>query len=216
MIICYRSFLIVAVLILTFHCENTSAHSSVVTDAEDIDVSELSWNLTNHEAPFQRLPANARSEFASQIVYPSGDFAFPLLQSLSYDSECDCYSLIVSTHRHSPLEIVQFWPTRSGFYRTANGPYLELESFDSLRAVTALNGTRFLFAQVGDGEWHCVSIHDPAGTYLLVDYRADGLIAQLRDSFARTATPTYNGNRLQSLAQTWTNHSGQPMRSIVR
>jgi len=211
----YRSLLIVAVLILTFHCQNTSAHTGVVTDAEAVDGSEFSWNMASHEAPFQRLLSNARSELANQIVYPSGDFAFPLLQFLSYDSECDCYSLIVSTRGRSS-EIVHFWRTATGFYRTANGPYLELENLDSLKAVTALNGTRFLFAQVGDGEWRCVSIHDPAGTYLLVDYRADGLIDRLRDSFSRTAMPTYNGSRLQSLTQTWTNRSGQPMRSIVQ
>lgn len=216
MIILYRSFVIVAALILTFYCQNTSAHSGMVTDPEDTGVSELSWNLTNHEAPFQHSPNNAKSELAGQIVYSNGDIAFPLLQSLSYDSQCNCYSLMVSSRRLGPLEIVHFWPSRTGPFRTANGPYLELENFDSLRSVTTLDGTRFLFAQVGDGEWRCVSIHDPAGTYLLVDYRADGLISQLRDSFSRTATPTYNGDRLQSLTQTWTNASGQKMRSIVQ
>jgi hypothetical protein len=216
MIIFYRSFFIVAVLFLTLHCEITSAPAlCAVTDTEDVGVSELSWNLTDHEAPFQRLPNNARSEFAGQIVYPSEDFAFPLLQSLSYDSECDCYSLIV-TRRRSPSEIVHFWRTRSGFYRTANGPYLELENLDSLKAVTALNGTRFLFAQVGDGDWHCVSIHNSRGSYLLIDYRADGLIDRLRDSLSRTATPTYTGGRMRSLTLTWTTRAGQPMRSIIQ
>jgi hypothetical protein len=212
----YRSILVVAVLLLTIPCHNTAAHSSVVNVPEGNGISELSWNRTNHEAPFQRSPSNAQSKSTGQIVYSSGDFTFPLLQSLSYDSECNCYSLIVSSTRRERREIVQFWPTRSGFYRTANGPYLELENFDSLRAVTDLNGTRFLFAQVGDGEWRCVSIHDPAGPYLLVDYRADGLISQLRDSFSRTATPTYDGDRLQSLTQTWTNRSGRTVRSIVQ
>ena len=211
MLILYRSSLIVAVLFLAFQCELTSAH---VTD--EGAGSELSWNMTDHEAPLQRLPNNARFEFTGQIVYPGGDFAFPLLQSLFYDSECDCYSLIVSTGRRSPAEMVHFWRTSTGFYRTANGPYLELENLDSLKAVTALNGTRFLFAQVGDGDWRCVSIHGAAGSYLLIDYRADGLIDRLRDSLSRTATPNYDGGRLLSLTQTWTTRSGQPMRSIVQ
>jgi hypothetical protein len=81
--------------------------------------------------------------------------------------------------------------------------------------VTALNGTRFLFAQVGDGEWHCVSIHDPAGSYVLIDYRADGLIERLRDSLSRTAVPRYDEGRMVSLTQTWTNRSGQQKRSVI-
>ncbi|MCU1266392.1 MAG: repeat-associated core domain [Acidobacteria bacterium] len=216
MITFYRSFLIVAVLVLTFPCKNLSARTTgAVNDAEVVGPSALSWNMTNHEAPFQRLLDGTHSEFAGQIVYPSGDFAFPLLQSLSYYSECNCYSLMVSTREQSPLEMVHFWRARSGFYRTANGPYLELENFDSLKAVTALNGTRFLFAQVGDGAWHCVSIHDPAGSYLLIDYRADGLIERLRDSFSRTAMLEYKEGRMVSLTQTWTTPAGASRKTVI-
>lgn len=213
----YRLIFVTAAMVLTFPCEHNNARTiGEITSGKDVGVSGLSWNLRNNEAPFQHVAGNARSEFVSQIVYPNGDFALPLFQSLSFDPDCDCYGLIVSTGPQTVLEIVHFWRTRSGFYRTANGPYLELENIDSLRAVTALNGTRFLFAQVGDGEWRCVSIHDPAGSYLLIDYRADGLIDRLRDSFARVALPAYDGGRLISLSQRWTNHRGQPMRSIVQ
>ena len=215
MTISYRSLFIVTFLIVILHCDLTFARNSIaVGDTDDLGVSVLSWNMAHHEAPFLPLTRKAGSNFAGQMLYPSGDFAFPFLQSLSYDSDCDCHSLIVSK-RPGVLEVVHFWRARSDFYRTANGPYLELENVDSLKAVTALNGTRFLFAQVGDGEWRCVSIHDPAGSYVLIDYRADGLIERLRDSLSRTAVPEYEEGRMVSLTQTWTTRSGQSKRSVI-
>lgn len=206
----------VVLLFLPVAGQNTLRRTNLnAAEAFEATESELFWNLKSHEAPFQLLPGQLRSEFPGQLVYPGGDFGFPLLQVLSFDAECDCYSLMVSRQRRGPTEIVHFWRARTGFYRTATGPYLELEHLDSLKAVTILSGTRFLFAQVGDGEWRCVSVHDPSGSYLMVDYRADGLIDRLRDSFARTAVPVYDGSRLRSLTQTWTNPAGRSMRSIV-
>src|SRR5204863_260303 len=133
---------------------------------------------------------------------------FPLLQSLYHDTAADCYTLIVSMRRSGTQRIVHLGRAR-GFYQSANGPYFELEDSGSLKAVTALNGTRFLFAEVGDGEWHCVSIHDSIGNYLLMDYRADGLISLVRDSLSRTAIPTYKEGRLVALTQIWITNSGR-------
>ncbi len=207
---------VVLCLDLTVAGQSTLLRSNLnAVEAPAVSESELSWNVKSYEAPFQRLRGNARSEFPGQLVYPEAEFAFPLLQVLSFAAECDCYSLMVSRRLGGPLEIVQLWRAQAGFYRTAIGPYLELEQLDSLKAVTTLRRTRFLFAQVGDGEWRCVSIHAPNGSYLLVDYRADGLIDRLRDSFARTAVPMYDGSRLRSLTQTWTNQAGREMKSIV-
>jgi hypothetical protein len=119
---CYRSLFIATFLIVTFHCDLTFARTSITAgDSNDGIVSALSWNMAHHEAPFLPLTRNAGSDFAGQMVYPSGDFAFPLLQSLLYDSTCDCHSLILSK-RPGVLEVVHFWRARSDFYRTANGP----------------------------------------------------------------------------------------------
>lgn len=178
-------------------------------------IAVLSWNKANHEAPFLPVPSARHSELAPQLVYPGGDFSFPLLQSLYHDSPSDCYTLTVSMRRSSALRIVHLWRAPLGFYRSGNGPYFELEDSDSLKAVTALNGTRFLFAEVGDGEWHCVSIHDRMGNYLLIDYRADGLISRVRDSLSRTAIPAYSDGRLVSLTQTWTTRSGRRALTIL-
>ncbi len=217
MITTTRSVFIVALLAVVCNCPATPAWASVgPADSGNVGgVAALAWNKTKHEAPFLIVPNARHSELAPQLVYPGGDFSFPLLQSLYHDSPTDCYTLIVSLRRTSALRMVQLWRAPLGFYRSSNGPYFELENSDSLKAVTALNGTRFLFAEVGDGEWHCVSIHDPTGNYLLIDYGADGLISRVRDSLSRTAIPAYNDGRLISLTQTWTTRSGQQARTIL-
>ena len=212
-----RSSLLVALLVVAFHYDVTIGPANfVLADSDNsTGVTALSWNKANHEAPFVLLTHGRHSEPAPQLVYPSGDFAFPLLQSLYHDATCDCYTIIVSTGASPALRMVQLWRAPSGFYRTGNGPYLELEDSGSLKLMTALNGTRFLFAEVGDGEWHCVSIRDRAGNYLLIDYRADGFISRLRDSLSRTAIPQYSEGRMVSLTQTWSTRSGQQVRSTL-
>lgn len=209
MIITSRFVLTVIVLLFTLPCQTILARSTVVVSSpEDSTGAPFSWNLQKHQAPFIRQANSESPGFAGPLVYSSGDFSLPLLQALDFESSCDCYSLMVSKRGTSGLEIVHFWRAGTGFYRSGKGPYLELEKVDSLRSVTALNGTRFLFAQVGDGEWRCVSIHDSLGNYLLLDYRADGLIGLIRDSFLRTATPAYTEGRMISLTQTWITSSG--------
>jgi hypothetical protein len=212
MISLHRFALIAGVLLVSVHFQVTSVDA--VADHGN-GAATLSWNSARNEAPFLRLPNSASAHLNAQLVYPSGDFTFPLAQSLYYDAKCNCYALTLSTNASRTLRVVNFWRAPRGFYRTANGPYLELEDLDSLKALTDLHGRRFLFAQVGDGEWHCVSIHDSSGGYLLIDYRADGLIGQLRDSYSRNAVPSYDEGRLASLAQTWTSRSGQPMRNTL-
>lgn len=193
-----RSVLIVALVLVTLNLEIPSGFRSSAFAGQDnaTIAATLSWNPTRNEAPFLQLPNAAHADLDAQLVYPSEEFLFPLAQSLYYDAKCDCYALTLSTNGSKTSRIVNFWRAPRGFYRTANGPYLELEELDSLKALTDLHGRRFLFAQVGDGEWHCVSIHDSSGGDLLVDYRADGLIGQLRDSFARSAVPTYFEGRI--------------------
>lgn len=216
MISSYRSVLIAVVLIAALHFEVTSAWAKGATDRGNVtNAATLSWNKAGNEAPFLPLPNVAHADRDAQLVYPSSAFTFPLAQSLYYDVKCDCYALILRGNASGTLRVVNFWRAPLGFYRTANGPYLELEDLGSLKAVTALHGTRFLFAQVGDGEWHCVSIHDSSGGYLLIDYRADGLIGQLRDSLSRNAVPTYYEVHITSLTQTWTTRSGQEMRNTL-
>lgn len=177
--------------------------------------TELSWNVRRQEAPFSKQAGVMPSALAGPLTYQSGDFSFPLLQSLTFDSASNCYSVMVQRGGNGTLELISLWQARAGFYRSGNGPYLELENLDSLKSVTSLNGTRFVFAQVGDGEWHCVSIHDALGNYLMIDYRANGLIARMRDSFGRMAMPVYNEARLVALTQIWTSSSGEQIKTTA-
>jgi len=212
MLIPSRIILLSAVLLIALQVDGVVALASVASSEADRDsVTPWSWNLRQHEAPFIRQPHSAHASVFGPLVFSSGDFSFPLLQPLGFDSECDCYSLMLKQGT-SRLELVNFWRTRAGFYRSGNGPYLELENLDSLKSVTALNGTRFLFSEVVEGEWRCVSIHDSLGNYLLIDYRADGLIGRIRDSLGRTATPAYNEGRMISLKQSWSTAAGQQVR----
>jgi len=183
------------------------------TDAERRANTNLSWNLKREEAPFVRQAGISDSSFAGPLTAQVGDFSFPLLQSLVFDSSSNCYSLMIR-NESGGLELISLWRTRAGFYRTGNGPYLELENLDSLKSITSMNRTRFIFAQVGDGEWRCVSIHDAQGNYLMMDYRANGMIARLRDSFGREATPVYSDGRLVALTQVWSTISGEQIRTI--
>ena len=153
MIFSCRSVLIAVVLLVALHFQIASAWAVGATaDPGNVtSAATFSWNSASNEAPFLRLPNVAYADLDAQLVYPSGDFTFPLGQSLYYDAKCDCYALALSNNASGTLRLVNFWRAPLGFYRTANGPYLELEDFDSLKALTDLHGRRFLFAQVGDG-----------------------------------------------------------------
>ena len=181
-----------------------------LTDARGGQVSHLtslSWNTGNSNLPLLSLPNVLHGDLNTLLAYPAREFAFPLSQPLSYDTKCDCYSLTVAPNSSRTLQVLQLWHTPGGFYRSQNGPYVELEEFSPLATITALDGTRYLFAEVGQGERHCVSIHTLSGAYLLLDYTGEGLISRLRDSSSRTVVPTYKDGRIVSLTQTWTNRS---------
>jgi len=172
----------------------------------------LLWNQKKQEAPFVRRGVST-SSFAGPLIYQSGDLSFPLLQALVFDPAANCYSLVVQRGTDG-LELVNLWRARAGFYSSGNGPYLELANLESLKTITTLNGTRFIFAEVGDGAWHCVSIHDLQGNYLMIDYRPNGLVARLRDSFGRTATPVYSNQRLVALTQVWSTPAGEQIKTV--
>jgi hypothetical protein len=190
------------------------ASTSSLTETER-HAAGLAWNLRRQEAPFVKQSVAVNSAFAGPLTYQSEDFSFPLLQTLSFDSATNCYSLMVQRSNNVGLELINLWSARAGFYRSGNGPYFELENLDSLKSLTSLNGTKFIFAQVGDGEWHCVSVHDAQGNYLMIDYRANGLMARLRDSFGRTATPVYSDGRLVALTQIWTSVAGERIKTTA-
>lgn len=184
-------------------------------DSQTGQMPLVSWNLGNHSLPLVNLPTLVHGDLNDLLAYPAAEFAFPLWQPLSYDSRCDCYSLTVVPKASRTLRVLQLWRTPAGFYRSQNGPYLELEDFGPLLAVTALDGARYLFAEVGQGERQCVSIHTLSGNYLLIDYTAEGLISRLRDSSSRTIVPSYREGHLVSLAQTWTDHAAQRTQTTI-
>ena len=175
----------------------------------------VSWNLNNRNLPLLSVPNVVRGDLNDWIAYPATEFSFPITQPLSYSTSCDCYSMTVVTKESATLRVVQLWRVTAGFYRSQNGPYLELEVFGPLTAVTALDGTRYLFAEVGTGERLCASIHTLAGNYLLIDYTAEGLISRLRDSSSRTVVPGYQDGRIVSLTQTWTDRIGAHSQTTV-
>lgn len=208
MITIFRLALVASILVAPVEALGKNDPS---TKSERHSGSSLSWNLKKDEAPFVRQASPSDSGFAGPLAFQAGEFSFPLFQALVFDASANCYSLMVRSG--GGLELVSLWRARAGFYRSGNGPYLELENLDSLKSITSLNRTRFIFAQVGDGEWRCVSIHDAVGNYLMIDYRANGLIARLRDSFGRTATPVYDDRRLVALTQVWNANSGEHIRT---
>jgi hypothetical protein len=158
----------------------------------------------DENAPLFALPQVVRADLDRVLVYSSRDFTLPLLQPLFYETNCDCYTLMVLSQAGSAYRALHFWRAPSGFYRTGNGPYAELEDSSSLKTITDLSNTRYLFAQLANGEWRCAAIHDSLGHYLLIDYNADGSIVRLRDSRTRTAVPAYSDGRIVSITQMWT------------
>jgi len=193
------------VLILLFVALVVSASARGLGDPTS--TTSLSWNIANRNLPLLSLPDVLRGDLNALLAYPAREFAFPLAQPLSYDSKCDCYSLTVASNASGALRVLQLWRTPAGFYRSQNGPYVELEDLGPLKAVTALDGSRYLFTEVGQNEWRCVSIHLLSGNYLLIDYTAENLISRLRDSASRTIIPSYKDGRIVSLAQTWTDRT---------
>jgi len=189
-----------------------------VADGRDRTTSRLtslSWNITNRNLPLLSLPDVLHGEINELLAYPTTEFSYPLVQPLAYNTECDCYSLTVVAGESRSLRVLQLWRTPAGFYRSQNGPYVELEDFGPLTAVTALDGTRYLFAEVGRGERHCASIHTQSGNYLLIDYTSEGLISRLRDSASRTIVPGYKDGRIVSLTQTWTDRTAPRSQTTV-
>jgi hypothetical protein len=162
------------------------------------------WNTRNVNEPLLALPQLVRGNSLPLLSYADADFAFELAQPLSYDPQCDCFALIVATPAKRANQALQLWHAPAGFYRTANGPYLELQDLGALKQMTALSGTRYLFAPAGAGEWRCVSIHETAGSYILIDYDTAGLITRLRDAHDREVVPTYRDQQLISITQMWT------------
>lgn len=177
--------------------------------------NKLSWNLNNRNLPLLGVTDMVRGDPNDLLAYPAAEFSFPILQPLSFSSDCDCYSMTVVPKESFALRVLQLWRAPAGFYRSQNGPYLELEDFGPLTAVTALDGTRYLFAEVGTGERRCASIHTQTGNYLMIDYTAEGLISRLRDSSSRTIVPGYKEGRIVSLIQTWTDQTGTHSRTTV-
>lgn len=179
------AFLLSTVLTLgQNNAESTANHSAPGT---------VLWNITDPKAPLLVATELSHSTLDSRLAYPGHDFAFPLLQVLYYDAQCDCFALMVVIPQSTTLQMLHLRRVPSdNIYRSGNGPSVELENSDAIKVVTSANKTRFLFAMVGDGEWRCVAIHDPFGNYLLIDYRPDGAIALLRDSFSRSVEFNYS------------------------
>jgi hypothetical protein len=175
----------------------------------------VSWNLNNRNLPLLSVTDVVRGDLNELLAFPAAEFSFPISQPLAYSTNCDCYSMTVVTKGSSTLRVVQLWRVTAGFYRSQNGPYLELEDFGPLTSVTALDGTRYLFAEVGTGERRCASIHTQTGNHLLIDYTAEGLIRRLRDSSSRTVIPGYKEGRIVSLNQTWTDRTGAHSQTTV-
>lgn len=209
-----RTALVLVLFLLSIHCKAVADALPGASTAGGRAPSNLSWNAKKYEAPFSPRLNGRSANVDGLLIYPSKDFSFPLLQELAFDSVCNCYGLMVRRSGND-LELINFWRTGAGFYRTASGPYLELQNLDSLKSVEALDGTKFLFAEVADNEWRCVSIHDAHGNYLMIDYRADGLVLRIRDSQDRSATPSYQDGRMISMRQVWKNATGRLVESTV-
>jgi hypothetical protein len=182
--------LLMAILLSTvlIHGQNR-----VASTADHSASGTVSWNITDPKAPLLVAPELSHSSLDSRLAYPGRDFAFPLLQVLFYEAQCDCFALMVVLPQSTAPQMLHLRRVSSdNIYRSVNGPSVELENSDSIKVVTSANNTRFLFALVGDGEWRCVAIHDPFGNYLLIDYLPDGSIALLRDSFSRSVEFNYS------------------------
>lgn len=161
----------------------------------------VSWNITDRKAPLLVAPELSYSALDPRLAYPGNDFAFPLFQALYYESGCDCFALMVLPPQSTLLQVLHLQRLSDNKYQSVNGPLVQLEESNSIKVVTSANKTSFLFAQVGDEEWRCAAIHDPYGNYLLIDYRPDGLIARVRDSFSRSVVVNYHEGRVSFLAQ---------------
>src|SRR6185295_20180074 len=110
----------------------------------------VSWNITDHKAPLLVAPELSYSPLDSRLAYPGNDFAFPLFQALYYESGCDCFALMVLPPKSTRLQVLHLQRLSDNKYRSVNGPVVQLEDSNSIKAVTSANKTSFLFAQVGD------------------------------------------------------------------
>jgi hypothetical protein len=166
-------------------------------------INSISWNMTNAKAPLLVLPDHPPNPLDALLAYPTTGFAFPLIQPLYYGEECDCYVFTIMAPENARMQLLQLWRTPAGGYKSLREPVLELEDADTLKTVIAPDKTKFLFAEVAKEEWRCVAIHDQRGNYLLIDYKADGTIERLRDSFSRSVVFNYSNGRVVSFTQIW-------------
>ena len=185
---------------------NSNAGASESHDSAPSENTEYTWNVDDQRSPLLGLPdANLKPGLDRSITYPIAQFNFPLFQSLSYDEENGRYLLPSISRESKGVHFIGLEPTASkNTYSSTDGTNLKLIDNDSLKTVTAGDGTRYIFVRYPDGEFRCASIRDAGGASLNMLYAANGLMLHgVVDATGRTLTFNYASTGIESVTQTW-------------
>jgi hypothetical protein len=164
------------------------------------------WNVEDKQLPLLSLPLDRLPPgFDQSITFPLGQFSFPIFQALNYDDEHGRYLLPTLSSENNGVHFIELEPGDIKNTFTSNdGTNIKLIDNDNLKTVRVADGTRYTFVRYPDGEYRCVGIKDPRGSYLNLIYTANGLMLHgVVDSFGRTITFNYASEGIVSVTQNW-------------
>lgn len=160
------------------------------------------WNAGNQNLPLVVLPATLPEDFANTFAYPLNEFDLPLIQTLYRSSSERRFVLLV----HSAKREIKFvnLDQKAGTNEYTNfNATLVLTDHGENKSLRVGSGTYYRFARLGDGEFHCVAISDPAGLNLSLSYNTRGELAKVMDPAGRTFAINYSGSSIRSVSQEW-------------
>ena len=132
---------------------------------------------------------------------PGFRLGFPVIQGTFFDPQAgvDARLLITSSGRRVELRKVG----TTNIYESAASSYLQLIDYGTSLLVRSTDGTQMNYAKAGD-DWHCTSIEDRNGNWILVSYDGYGEMQNITDTLGRLITFNYDSNaNLSTITQTW-------------
>jgi len=171
-----------------------------VTNRANVEPHALIWSDRPGEPLFVEDPGSDGSD--AGLTYKDKEFTVSLLQPLSFNRAGGYFVWWVRLEKESGVRMVCFWPASDRRYKST-GLTGEVEDLGKLKLLRTATGAAILFTVAGDGQLRPVSVTNPAGHRLLIDYTATGLIQKIRDEGARESSPEYDGERIRALVQIW-------------
>ncbi|HKP44980.1 MAG TPA: hypothetical protein VJT50_00145 [Pyrinomonadaceae bacterium] len=173
-------------------------NSSAVTTNDPI--YRYKWNLTDGDQPLLNLPDRLNAGIDLSLSFSMGEFEFPLMQSLYYNQTAGKYILMLISKHGRQAEFIDLMRGRS--FGQPDGPALNFSDDGANKLLSTEDGTRYSFAAMADGQFHCSQIRDHNGVVINLHYNHAARLAQI-DSSGRAINFSYSEDYVTAVTQTW-------------